>query len=183
MNRSASSPSATMPTMRLHTRRQSNSSWPWVPLGSRLPLSYSGSARAATAAPASHGSKCASQPARCDVPLLEAQLHTLYPRSAVVTHEFDPEGADLEWADRICGGDDRGASALCGASLPRRALLPPDPHVFQARHRSFGPGDCRPGRIRRRGMGGGAGVVLPGQTSLGREPPAWPAKTPIGRGT
>ena len=42
-----------------------------------------------------------------DVALLEAQLHSLYPRSAVVTREFDAEDADLEWADRICGSEDQ----------------------------------------------------------------------------
>ena len=43
---------------------------------------------------------------KSDVPLLESQLHSLYPRSAVVTHEFEPEGADCEWADRTgaCAG-------------------------------------------------------------------------------
>jgi len=42
-----------------------------------------------------------------DAPLLEAQLHTLYPRSAVITRKFDPEGADLEWADRLGAGEDQ----------------------------------------------------------------------------
>lgn len=54
-----------------------------------------------------------------DISLLEAQLHTLYPRSAVVTREFDDSGehsADREWSDRICDADD-GSHPFCVAPL------------------------------------------------------------------
>jgi len=40
-----------------------------------------------------------------DVAFLEAQLHTLYPRAAVIARPFEPEGADLEWYQRTCGSD------------------------------------------------------------------------------
>ena len=44
---------------------------------------------------------------KIDVPLLESQLHSHYPRSAVVTYNFEEENADQEWKDRLCGGLDR----------------------------------------------------------------------------
>jgi hypothetical protein len=42
-----------------------------------------------------------------DVPLLLAQLHSLYPRAAITAHEQECEECDFEWSDRIRGGKDR----------------------------------------------------------------------------
>ena len=41
---------------------------------------------------------------KTDVPLLEAQLHSLYPHSAVESHQYGFHDADHEWKDRLCGG-------------------------------------------------------------------------------
>ena len=38
------------------------------------------------------------------MPLLEAQLHSLYPHSAVESHQYGFHDADHEWKDRLCGG-------------------------------------------------------------------------------
>jgi len=38
---------------------------------------------------------------------LEAQLHSLYPHSAVESHQFGFHDADREWEERLCGGSDR----------------------------------------------------------------------------
>jgi hypothetical protein len=42
-----------------------------------------------------------------DVPLVEAHLHSHYPRSAVVSQEQGWMDADIEWSDRLRGGKDR----------------------------------------------------------------------------
>ena len=41
---------------------------------------------------------------KMDVPLLEAQLHSLYPHSAVESRQYGFHDADREWEDRLCGG-------------------------------------------------------------------------------
>lgn len=53
---------------------------------------------------------------RADVPLLEAQLHNCYPRSAIVTRQYDGNEADCEWEERLCGEPDR-QDQLCVAPL------------------------------------------------------------------
>jgi hypothetical protein len=42
-----------------------------------------------------------------DLPLLEAQLHSFFPRSAVVSHQYGEEDEDLDWDERLTGGEDR----------------------------------------------------------------------------
>ena len=70
---------------------------------------------------------------KSDIPLLEAQLHANYPRSATVTCSFDEENAEQEWKDRLCGWD-------CQDPLYVSPLFLAEPYCFPIRTFSkFGP--------------------------------------------
>jgi hypothetical protein len=65
-----------------------------------------------------------------DRALLEAQLHTLYPRSAVVTREYDWENTDEEFAERVC------ALGSYGENEPPFLVVPlylPEPYCHPIR--------------------------------------------------